>query len=99
MQAAGKRYQSTTNGKHKHAERQSRYRQRIQNKVTHQGSTELPANDLLLDELTKEEPEVKSENIEVLCCHFCGKQCSPYLRLRFINSDMHRPIVAWPCAP
>ena len=47
LQAAGRRYQKSRNGRLKHAERSRRYRLRQQN-VTHQGSMPPAQDDLLL---------------------------------------------------
>ena len=46
LRASGRRYQQSSKGRLKHAERAHRYRQR-KNKVTHQGSTTLAQGDLL----------------------------------------------------
>ena len=46
LRASGRRYQQSSKGRFKHAERAHRYRQR-KNKVTHQGSTTLAQGDLL----------------------------------------------------
>ncbi len=83
VQAAGKRYQSTFRGKSKHAARQSKYRQSLAKKVTHQGSLLLANNALLLEEpnaawVAKSDKEVNRD-----CCDFCNRQCSPYLRFDF----------------
>ena len=51
---AGRRYQATRQGRHRHAERQRRYRDRMQ-KVTHQGSPPSPVVDLLTAEPTAPE--------------------------------------------
>ena len=47
---AAQRYQSTPNGRRLHAKRQQQYRQRQREKVTHQGSPDLIAYDLLFTE-------------------------------------------------
>ena len=78
---AGKRYQRTRRGRFKHAARQRRYRARCQ-KVTHQGSPLPPPNDPLI--LRPEAPAavalIEDEGVR---CHFCGRLCSPFLRLDY----------------
>ena len=81
--AAGKKYQSTFNGRLKHAVRQSRYRQKLLKKVTHQGSY-IPANNVLLPQ----GPNTVAEGLELetknkLRCYFCDRQCSTYLTFGF----------------
>lgn len=87
VRSAGKRYQNTPRGKHKHAARQQQYRLRVAKKVTHQGSPDLSLHDLLLD-VSKGQPQIKLESVtKEFCCHFCGNQCSPHLRLGFQRRD------------
>jgi hypothetical protein len=83
VQAAGKKYQSTFLGKSKHAARQSRYRQSLVKKVTHQGSLVLANNALLLEEPNVVEVAKSDKEDQGYCCDFCNRQCSPYLRLDF----------------
>ena len=83
VQAAGKKYQSTFIGKSKHAVRQSRYRQSLVKKVTHQGSLLLANNALLLEEPNVVEVAKSDKEDQGYCCNFCNRQCSPYLRLDF----------------
>ena len=99
LKMAGQRYQQTLQGKQKHALRQQRYRQRQKDKVTHQGSPDLPPDDLLPPELnehtTASPPDIK-------LCHFCRKPCSSFLRIGFlsqeINQRSHRAS-SWPRGP
>jgi hypothetical protein len=86
VRAAGERYQSSPRGRFSHAARQRRYRQRQKQKVTHQGSPASPPHDSL-DARSKRcfapsesPPEGGDERI---VCHFCGRICSPWLRLGF----------------
>ena len=54
---AGKRYQGSLRGRHQHAQRMRRWRERRRaqaNKVTHQGSLDTEANDVLAASLTTE---------------------------------------------
>ncbi len=74
-------YQKTFRGKQKHSVRQRYYRLRQKQKVTDQGSANTPPNDLL--------PTVKNDNKKTMsgkiCCHFCGKNVSPYLRNGYLR--------------
>jgi len=107
LNAAGRRYQRTRCGRFKHAERQRRYRSRCR-KVTHQGSPELPPNDPLTTR-SEAPASVAITKDEGICCHFCGRPCSPFLRLGFLRrapsipaSDhkvIHRPPPVWAQAP
>ena len=83
LRAAGKRYQRTRRGRFKHAERQRHYRSRRE-KVTHQGSLELPTNDPLT---TRSEAPLSLAIIEDegIRCHFCGRLCSAFLRLEYLH--------------
>ena len=68
--------------------RQKRYRQRKKEKATHQGSRGLCLYDLLLIELEKLKKRVKKlhfTDCTEQCCHFCGVQCSEYLRFAFLQ--------------
>ncbi|WP_300328104.1 hypothetical protein, partial [Accumulibacter sp.] len=78
LQAAGRRYQKSRNGRLKHAERTRRYRLR-QQKVTHQGSMPPAPDDLLLaDSAVGPEPAAVGSTTpsRTLRCHFCGMRCS-----------------------
>ena len=99
QQEAAERYQSSHKGRQRHAQRQRQYRQRQQQshqwqkeKVTHQGSPELAAYDSITTGLKTEIPRSDSP----LCskkagfvCHFCGVQCSDYLRWDFLHRKSH----------
>ena len=93
QKAASKRYQDSIRGRHCHARRQRQYRQRQQEKVTHQGSGQLAAYDLLLDE-----PKVLIRQIEPLnppekslyTGHFCGRHCGKHLRFSFLQQQIPR---------
>jgi hypothetical protein len=71
-----------------HAERARRYRQ-SQKKVTHQGSTAPPQDDLLAansvpdSDLEDSKPLLTNKN--GVHCHFCGAICSPLVRSRFLH--------------
>jgi len=82
------RYQSSPNGRRLHAKRQQQYRQRQREKVTHQGSPELIAYDLLF---TEQKEVISGSTIPFftktkgIICHFCGRQCSELLRWTFLH--------------
>ena len=57
---AEKRYQHTSRGKHKHAARQKRYRERLRQKVTDQGSV-TPVADGLLHSVKNKTVKVDSD--------------------------------------
>lgn len=95
---ANQKYQKTSQGRQMHADRQRQYRQRQVKKVTDQGSTDLPLNDLLVhvpseDRLRQGEP---------FFCHFCDQTVSSFLRCGFLRhheNDRSRYSSSWPLAP
>lgn len=98
LRAAGQRYQNSLKGKHKHADRQKRYRWRLLKKVTHHTSTVLPSNDLL----PQQPSEQRKRLIQPSTCHFCGNCCSPFLRYGFLRRQMgSKPhyFSSWPGRP
>lgn len=107
LNAAGRRYQNTHNGRLKHADRQRHYRSR-RKKVTHQGSPEPPPDDPLATR-SEAPASVAITEIEGIRCHFCGHLCSPFLRLDFLHRApslpasnrkvIHRPPPVWAQAP
>ena len=85
---ASKRYRSSRRGRHANAERQRRFRQRGQEKVTHQGSSGMKRGVLLSFALNK--PAVRYEQprygVETaIHSHFCQRECSPFLRRDFLR--------------
>ena len=93
QKAASKRYQSSHRGMQNHAKRQREYRQRQQEKVTHQGSSKLSAYDLLLDKPKVRTQAEKSSLLykkEPFCCHFCGSHCEQGLRFNFLHQQTVR---------
>lgn len=81
---AGQRYQSSRRGRHHHADRQRRYRQRLKEKVTHQGSPADSAGALLPVELRRRWNPAVSLSLppnDIIQCHGCGQVCSPFVRL------------------
>ena len=87
---AAKQYAKTRQGRLNNAARQRRFRERQQQKVTHQGSEAEGANAVL--------PVVATDEVSVVntvlkppaiahCCHRCRRICDPFLRRDFL----HRP--------
>lgn len=98
---ANQQYQKSFKGRQKHAKRQRCYRQRQKEKiqkVTDQGSPDLPPSDLL----PSEPIEGKSRSAKHHYCHFCGKAVSVLLRngfLRHHRDDKSRYSSSWPSGP
>jgi len=98
MQAAGKRYQKSLQGRHTHAARQRCYRDR-KAKVTHQGSPPsapdgaMPAGSMAgVDEVlppaagTPATASAPAESVAVPThCRFCGRLCAPLVRQAFLR--------------
>lgn len=86
MREAGQRYQNSRRGRHSHAERQRRYRQRQNEKVTHQGSP-IAEGDVSLSERppgTSSPPGAGLISaIKTMICHFCARLCSVFVRQGF----------------
>ena len=96
---ACQRYQRSLRGRHKHAERQRRYRELLKKKVTHHTSPDLSPRVVL----PRKPNGLISERIKgYLRCHFCGKECSPFLRrsyLRHPEKNSQPRSSSWPLAP
>ena len=87
--SAAVRYQTTYQGKVKHAARQSRYRERLKEKVTHKGSKDCPVSDLLVDKQKKVPPVTVQPGSAVttsILCHTCRNLCSTLIRSNFLLS-------------
>ncbi len=83
-----KKYQSTRTGRFNNAARQQRFRQRKQQKVTHQGSTRKVLHDLLKIRLKETKKTQKRSLPDTACrCHHCGAVCDPFLRHDFLQSS------------
>ena len=88
QRAASHRYQKSREGRVKHALRMRHYRRRKQI-VTHQGSQSSVPNGLLQanpgdarkSSVTRHQPVVAIS----FQCHFCGCQCSEFMRLDFLQ--------------
>jgi len=92
LRAAGKRYQDSPKGRMNHALRQRRYRTRS-NKVTHQGSSDTPSDDLLPLESRLENTIDRNESI--ICthhiqCDFCQRGFDGFIRMDFLHSHAPR---------
>ena len=91
LKEAQLRYDKTQRAKKLKALRQQRYRQRNKEKATHQGLTTLPLYDLLLIALEKlkkakiQDKKQPTPQCSTIYCHFCGVQCSHYLRMFFLE--------------
>jgi hypothetical protein len=93
QRTAARRYQSTRQGRHNHAERQRRYRQRLQEKVTQQGSPSICPGDLLRLELGRRQQRLNLPVVpgqQVMRCHGCGQHCSPFVRLSVLRGRSWR---------
>jgi hypothetical protein len=84
VREAGHRYQRSLPGRHRHAERQRRYRAR-QQKVTHQGSPPAGATDLLAAE-----PTVPKKSLPGHCCR-CHCPLPAWVRQDFLRCRVRHP--------
>ena len=92
VKRATKKYQLTRMGRFKNAARQHRFRQRQQQKVTHQGSSAKRLHDLLKTRLTEIKKTQKPSLPDVTChCHFCGVDCDHFLRQDFLHHSLFSP--------
>ena len=92
LNQSGQRYQARRSGQLKHAARQARYRERQQQKVTHQGSARGSRHDSLVQQLKWLFREITSNTIRPdpaltteLTCHFCQQPCSSFVRWVFLS--------------
>jgi len=102
MRQAGQRYQQTLPGRHKHARRQQRYRERQEQKVTHQSSQTVTLHDELPVRPDKGRVQPAKKPSSAICCHCCGKACSPFVRLNFLQrhpKEGRHALSVWPLAP
>ena len=86
QRAAGRRYQASRRGRFNHAARARRYRARQKN-VTHQSSQ--PPDDLLSSgsTATASGPSLSNDSAahSTWRCHWCGCQCSLFVRQGFLR--------------
>ena len=92
LNQSGQRYQASRQGQLNHAARQARYRDRQQQKVTHQGSTPGSHHDSLMQQLKMLLKEITYNTIRPeatitanLTCHFCHQSCLPFVRWVFLS--------------
>lgn len=88
LRRAGRKYQASRPGQFSNARRQRQHRARRQQKVTHQGSSVIAANDLLplaLSLLQNIHKHAASAAKTAIHCHFCGGPCSAFIRLGFLR--------------
>jgi hypothetical protein len=98
-QLASQRYQQSLRGRHKHANRQQRYRERQKKIVTHHTSPVLPPRVVVPLKPNERVSEVAPGDIH---CHFCGKRSLPFLRndyLRHSGRNSSSRSSSWPLAP
>jgi hypothetical protein len=85
MKLAGMRYQRTFNGKRNHAARQARYRMRLNEIVTHQGSPPIPQHASINSLEKRAEKTENGQKKPALTCHFCEKPVSDWIRNEFLR--------------
>ena len=90
LREAGQRYQRSRRGRHCHAARQRRYRQRQREKMTHQGSPVMGGNASLKASPQRPANVPNWVLIDSKRCSFCGRLCSVFLRLGFIRRRHRR---------
>ena len=102
LKAAGKRYQETDNGKRKHAARQARYEMRLKINLTHHTSP-LTLQSAPIQKLENNADKAKTGHQNTtLCCCFCGKPVSFWLRNDFLRRRGYKksiPFAECPQAP
>ena len=82
---AGQRYGATRRGRHNNAERQRRFRTRLRDKVTHQGSAVRVALALLHSTVHRQVRHPQHTYPTTLRCHVCHNPCDPFLRRSFLR--------------
>ena len=86
---AAVRYQDSHQGRLSHAARQSRYRERQREKVTHKGSRSLRISDLLVNGRKKIKlPPIPTvgKYSPLIFCDSCQNLCSPFVHIDFLHS-------------
>ena len=92
LKRSGSKYQQSRAGRFNNADRQRRFRERKNQKVTHQGSTQKPLHALLKTRLTEtKKTQMLSLSGFTLRCHHCGAVCEPFLRQDFLHSSRFKP--------
>lgn len=88
LRSAGARYQKTWQGRRHHAARQKRYRERLKEKVTHQGSQQVAVTSDLISNNKK--PTAQQITPKYDCCHKCKWPISSFLRNDFLHRSSIR---------
>ena len=86
VRAAGQRYQASRHGRHTHAQRQRRYRDK-RAKVTHQGSPPLALPALLPTDAAVIVLDVQPASWQ---CHFCCCDRGEFVRIDFLRRRIRR---------
>ena len=99
VRRCAQRYQSKAQGRCKHAARQRRYRarRRQQKIVTHQGSQELCAGDVLQTQVSAQlNVSPAREPVAAGHCHWCERALTGVLRRSFLrHGAFEDPLVKW----
>ncbi len=100
LHGAGRRYQASSRGRIKHAERSRRYRARQyrarENIVTHHGSPPDQTDALLIEDpvVVVEQPlpvdSRQPPRRQGWCCSRCGRRCSTHVRQGFLPRRVRR---------
>ena len=99
LRRCAQRYQDTAQGRCNHASRQRRYRarRRQQKIVTHQGSRQPCAGDVLAPQVSAE-PNVSAplKSVAPGHCHWCAQVLTGVLRRSFLRYDSFEdPLAQW----
>lgn len=93
LRAAGRRYQTSRQGRLAHAARARRYRARDK-KVTHHGSPLRPTDDLLTSGSLAITSDAKAwtdrPSPSASHCHWCGRRCLDLVRQVFLRRRLRR---------
>ncbi len=90
-QRSAKKYQGTWAGRINNAARQQRFRTRMNQKVTHQGSAPKRLRDLLEIRLIQLKKASRLTFPEAgVHCQRCGAVCEPYLRHDFLHRSRYQ---------
>ncbi len=88
LNRAGKKYQSTRDGRFNNAARQQRYRESKRQIVTHQGSPFMATHDVLKTQFNRSENVQKQDqNRSDVRCHHCGAVCELFLRQDYLQQS------------
>jgi hypothetical protein len=99
QRAAARRYQTSRRGRLNHAARQSRYRRRRRQKVTHQGSPPVPLRQSSSPESRVSAPPSAPLVVDPtrgIPCQRCGRRCCSLVRQTFLRRHPARESSHWP---